>query len=435
MEECQDLEINYCPHPEQEKVHKSLARFRSLVCGRRWGKTTLAVNELISYAIFNNKARIFYISPTYRQSKMIAFQMIKDYLPQELIEAVNKAELSFTLKNGSEISLKGADTEDSLKGVGLDFVVLDEFASMRPAVWYEEIRPTLSDTGGRALFIGTPKGRNHFYDIFTKNDDEYESFRFPTIDNPYIPTKEVNQAKKDLSERLYKQEYLAEFLDDESSVFKKVRLCTVGSLAHPVIGRFYIIGIDLARTVDFTVLSVIDTVTRQVVAFERIHDVSWTEQKIRIQELAIKYNNALCILDSTGLGDPIYEDLLNAGVSVDGFKFTNDTKCKLIENLAIATEQRLITWPKELEILTQEMQEFEYQLTKTGKVQYGAPEGKHDDCVIALALAVWGIRNNMREAQVVSDSLNQADPVDKQGLGQLHDERVSRDRVHEFTGY
>lgn len=175
-------------------------------------------------------------------------------------------------------------------------------------------------------------------------------------------------------------------------------------------------GVDLAKTQDFTVLTVIDSVTREVVAKERFQDVSWKEQKIRIQALALKYNRALCIVDSTGLGDPIYEDLMNSGVSCEGYKFTNDTKCKLIENLAIAIEQRLITFPPDEDLLD-ELRSYEYTITDQGRIKYSAPEGKHDDCVISLGLAVWGIRHMMKEAQVLIH--DEAQYVqDKQGMGE-----------------
>ena len=219
--------------------------------------------------------------------------------------------------------------------------------------------------------------------------------------------------KKDMPHRLFLQEVMAEFLDDESGVFRKVNLCTVGELLPSVLGRFYVMGIDLGRTHDFTVLTVIDSITRGVVAHERFTDIEWKEQKLKIQELAKKYNHALCWIDSTGMGEPIFEDLRDSGVSVEPYKFNNTTKVALVKQLEIAIEQRQITWPKELEILTQEVKDYEYQLTRMGNVTYGAPEGKYDDCVISLGLAVWGLRNQLREAQVISDSMEE-EPIDRQ---------------------
>jgi phage FluMu gp28-like protein len=281
----------------------------------------------------------------------------------------------------------------------------------------------LADSQGPALFIGTPKGKNWFHDLYFKQDPDWQSWGYPTSINKYIKPEEIEQAKKDMSERLFRQEFLAEFLDDETGVFKKIRQCITDELQDPQIGRFYVLGIDLAKTQDFTVLAVLDGVTRHLVAFERFQDVSWSEQKFRIQSLAHKYNNALCIIDSTGIGDPITEDLQHSGLSLyyegdkPGFRFTNESKNRLIDNLAIAIEQRLITFPN-IEVLIDELQQYEYQISVGGTIKYGAPESKHDDCVTALALAVWGLRSQLREAQVFSDAPDQ-EIRDRQGHGEL----------------
>ena len=431
-----ELVIDYSPHLGQQRVHDCPKRFRVLVCGRRWGKTTLAVNEIIKVALTVNNSRIFYIAPTYKQSKMIAFNLIKKYLPQELLEKINQVDLTFYLKNGSEISLKGADSEDTLRGVGLDFVVLDEYATMKANVWQEIIRPMLSDTRGRALFIGTPKGRNHLFDIFTMENEEYQSFHFVTTDNPYIPSEEIEQAKKDMSERLFKQEFMAEFLDDETSVFKGIRNCGVGALLNPVLGRHYVMGADLAKSQDFTVLTVIDATTRSVVAFERFQDIRWTEQKLRIQSLSNKYNNALVYLDATGVGDPIFEDLQTAGVSVEGYKFTNESKQRLIEQLAIAIEQRMITFPN-IEAIMQELMQFEYSITQNGRIIYSAPDGKHDDCVISLGLAVWGIRSYINSAQSTDrrEATGEEEYRDRQGRGERVGAQQESPYINIVSGY
>jgi len=148
-------------------------------------------------------------------------------------------------------------------------------------------------------------------------------------------------------------------------------------------------------------------VTRKVVARERFQEVSWTEQKSRILSLSHKYNDALTVVDSTGVGDPICEDLQMSNISLHyedgkpGVKFTNVKKNQLIDNLAIAIEQRLITFPSEYPELIQELSDFEYQITDAGNITYSAPDGKHDDCVISLALAVWALRNNLKESQIV----------------------------------
>ena len=390
--------------------------------GRRGGKTELAENEVILRAVENPSLQYPYwlIAPTFRQAKSINWVRLKALLEADKNWKFNEQELyAEHLIFKTRIELKGSDNEDSLRGVGLSGVVMDECATIKANVWPEIIRPMLADRKGWALFISTPKGRNWFYDLFIKGNGEdpnWKSWKYPTSINKYISQEEIDQARKDMSERLFKQEFLAEFLDDDTGVFKGVKRCAVGTLQEPLLGRFYVMGVDLAKTEDFTVLTIIDSVTRNVVHIERFQNVMWKDQKLRIQDLALTYNNALCWVDSTGVGDPIYEDLMSAGVSCEGYKFTNESKHKLIEQLAIAIEQRKITFPNH-DYFVQELLNYEYSITDAGRIQYSAPAGKHDDCVISLALAVWGIRSYLYEAQVMQRFNDDSMPVDRQGQG------------------
>lgn len=203
-------------HEKQWEVFSDPSRFIVLVAGRRFGKTILAIIDLIASAWNNPKSRSWYISPSYRQSEMIAWKMLIDVLPKEAIVKKDETRLEIILPNGAEIALKGADNEDSLRGAGLHFVVLDEFAQIKPNVWPEIIRPMLTDTKGRALFIGTPKGKNSLWELYLKGqkkEDGFSSYCFKTVDNPYIDPSEVADAKKQMNDRYFRQEYEASFED------------------------------------------------------------------------------------------------------------------------------------------------------------------------------------------------------------------------------
>lgn len=375
----------------------------------------MAINEIIKRAI-ETPGLYWYVAPSYKQVKAIAWNILKKMLAADPSWTFNQVELRADHPCGTRIELKGADNEDSLRGVGVNGVVLDECATMKMNVWPEIIRPMLADTGGWALFIGTPRGKNWFFDLWIKQDPDWHSWHYPTSVNQYIPKKEIEDAKRDMPEKVFRQEFLAEFIDDDMGVFRGVRLCTVGELKAPILGRFYVMGVDLAKHEDFTVLTVLDALTREVVAFERFQDISWPEQKERIQKLAALYNNAMIIQDTTGVGDPIYDDLLNANVSIQGFKFTNESKRQLIEKLSLSIEQRLITFPK-IDVLIDELKAYEYQLTSEGRVKFGAPDGKHDDCVISLALANWGIRHELYATRVLQERMDQPVELDRQGRG------------------
>jgi phage terminase large subunit len=199
----------------QDIVAQSPARWRVVIAGRRFGKTHLSIRELCYHAKEPNK-EVWYVAPTYKMAKQIVWRKLKNKL-QDLnwVAKHNETELSLYLKNGSTISLKGADNYDSLRGVGLDFIVLDEFADIDPEAWYETLRPTLSDKQGRALFIGTPKGiGNWAYEIYQNCQDDadsWASFTYTTLDGGNVPPEEVEQARKDLDERTFRQEYMATF--------------------------------------------------------------------------------------------------------------------------------------------------------------------------------------------------------------------------------
>lgn len=199
----------------QSKIARSDTRFRVVVAGRRFGKTHLAIRELCYWAKEPNKI-VWYIAPTYRQAKNIVWRNLKNTLVDlKWTEKVNESELTIYLRNGSIISLKGADNYDSLRGVGLDGIVMDEFADIDEKAWFETLRPTLSDKQGKALFIGTPKGiGNWAYELYQQcqNDpDNWTSFTFTTIDGGNVPVSEIEQAKRDLDERTFRQEYMATF--------------------------------------------------------------------------------------------------------------------------------------------------------------------------------------------------------------------------------
>jgi phage terminase large subunit len=197
----------------QRMIADAPFRFRVACCGRRFGKTHLALREIAKFAAQPDQ-KVIYVAPTYRMAKNILWKKLKRKLTSiNWVKKVNETELSLELVNGSEIQLKGADNYDSLRGTGNNFIVLDEIADMHPEAWYEVLRPTLSDTGGHALFLGTPKGMNHFKDLFdnAQTKSNWVSFQFTTLDGGNVPEDEVEAARQDLDSRTFKQEYLATF--------------------------------------------------------------------------------------------------------------------------------------------------------------------------------------------------------------------------------
>ena len=203
----------------QKAVYTCPNRFRVLITGRRFGKTHLALVELLRFASRNKNGKIFYVSPTYRMSKEIMWKPLKKKVTDcRWVKYTNESDLTLILKNGCQISLKGADkSPDNLRGVGLNFLVMDEFADIPEEAWTEVLRPTISDkhVNGHVLFTGTPRGFGSWsYNIFQRglgDDNEWKSFKYTTLDGGQVEQKEIDQAKKDLDERTFRQEYLASF--------------------------------------------------------------------------------------------------------------------------------------------------------------------------------------------------------------------------------
>jgi PBSX family phage terminase large subunit len=231
----------------QSIIAKDKSRFRVINCGRRFGKTTLAIKE-IKGKIAAGKTKIVYIAPTYQQARDIAWEMLK----REFVGAdFNESRLEMRIGDAS-VQLKGWEAIETLRGQKFDFIVIDEIAMMRNfwLNWQEVIRPTLTDTRGKVMFISTPKGFNHFYDLFNleNEDKDYKSFHFTSYDNPFLPVEELDKAKEELPENRFAQEYLADFKKTEGLVYKEFNRDKNVTSETPTHITDTIIGIDFGYT-------------------------------------------------------------------------------------------------------------------------------------------------------------------------------------------
>lgn len=216
-----ELDINL--HPAQLQIFKSNKRFKIVAAGRRFGKSYLSAWLLLINAIQSESKDVFYIAPTFQQAKDIMWAMLKELGKDLIIQAYENTAV-LTLINGRKIYLKGSDRPETLRGVGLSYVVLDEYASMKPIVWEQIIRPTLADVKGRALFIGTPAGKNHFFDLYQdaiEDKDNWDAFQFTSIDNPFLPQEEIEAASKSMSSMSFRQEFEASFETFSGGIFKE----------------------------------------------------------------------------------------------------------------------------------------------------------------------------------------------------------------------
>lgn len=383
------------PHPGQRTVLASRARFRTHACGRRWGKTHVAKNRIVRPAL--DGFPVGWFAPTYK----ILDEAWRDLraLLKPVEARANANDRRLELITGGVIEFWSLDDPDAGRSRKYKRVAVDEAAMCRhlESAWTKAIRPTLTDFKGDADFYSTPKGRDYFWKCFVRGRDplepEWESFHLPTAGNPFIDPAEIEAARRELPDRVFRQEYLAEFLEDAGGVFRNVTDAIDRGRVEPEPRRqvgAYVLGVDLARLEDFTVLTVADQSGRQVY-FERFNTISWERQIASIKRVADLYR-AKVYVDATGIGDPLCEQLRKAGVNVEPYTLTNASKNELIDNLAMALERgavRLMDVPEQ----EAELAAYQYELTKARNLRTGAPEGMHDDCVIALALAVFGSKS------------------------------------------
>lgn len=238
--------LNVKLHEKQLEVFSDKTRFRIVAAGRRFGKSRLAAWMLLIEALKSTSKDVFYVAPTYQQAKDILWGLLKE-LGHEVIKQAHENTSVLTLVNGRKIYLKGADRPDTLRGVGLAFVVIDEYADIKPNVWEQILRPALADVQGGALFIGTPKGRNHFYELYqfaeSGKDKQWTGFHYTSYDNPLIPASEIEAAKGSMSSFAFRQEFLASFEAASRDIFKEEWIHI--DETEPSDGRYFI-AVDLA---------------------------------------------------------------------------------------------------------------------------------------------------------------------------------------------
>jgi phage FluMu gp28-like protein len=368
------------PHANQQKILESDKRFRVIMCGRRFGKSELSQILGVSYAV--KGLQVAYITPTYGLAKVF-FGRLTESLPFPK----NKSDLKIDFSNGGQIEFFTGERLDNLRGRKFHLVIIDE-ASFIPDLekgWQNSIRPTLTDYKGKAVFLSTPKGKNFFYSLFMKaGENDWASFKFTSYDNPHIDPKEIDDARMQLPEVVFEQEYMANPAENSANPFgsKFIRAC-IKPISNQQIVAF---GIDLAKSVDHTAIIGLDN-SGNVAYFDRFQ-MDWHNTKENIKRLP----KSPILIDSTGVGDPITEDLKREGIMIEGLKFTSQSKQQLMEGLATAIQQNRIGFPDG--VIVKELEIFEYIFSSHG-VRYSAPSGFHDDCVMALALA-WSNFNLRR---------------------------------------
>jgi len=390
------------PHAGQRAVMLGAKRFNWLAAGRRWRKTTLAMSIAVEAAIHGGT--YIWGAPTFDQVR-IGFNETKQACAK--VARFNMSRMTATFPNG-RIIYRSLDNPDNVRGFTADGVIMDEAAFIKPSAWLEVLRPMLMDTMGWSWGIGTPFGRNWFYYSYMESDARGDSARWqiPTLgvklvdgelvrwphplENPDINFGEIYALWRQMPERVFRQEILAEFMESGGGVFRGVAaLATAEQLEHGEAGAQYVIGADWGRSNDFTVFVVVDILRGQVVAHDRFTDIDYDIQTGRLRAMHKRFPGPI-IAEYNSMGGPIVERLQAEGLPITGFVTTNKTKELVIRGLEAAFENREIRIPDD-EIMIAELQAYEQERLVNGW-RFSAPEGMHDDTVIALALAWSGVR-------------------------------------------
>lgn len=379
------------PHVNQRIILDSPARFRVAACGRRFGKTEVGKIAISLKALAGEPC--WWVAPTYKTAMDVWRDLRATFRPMYMAEVI-ASEHTILLPHGGMIAVRSVHEYQNLRGKGLGFVVLDEAAFMHPDVWPEVIRPMLLERRGGALFLSSPRGRNHFWQLYGYGLDPLEpdwaAFHFTAYDNPLVSPDELAAIQRTTPDRLYRQEYLAEFIDDAGAVFRGVKeAATAPKNAAPVAGHRYLMGVDWARENDFTAIAVIDADTSRMVALDRFNQIGWELQRKRLEGLYKRWKPQVIWAEANSIGGPNIEALQASGLPVRAFTTTAQSKGPLIETLALAIERKDIALLPD-EVLMNELIAYQLDRLPGGGYRYSAPEGGHDDTVIATALAWHG---------------------------------------------
>lgn len=385
----------YKPHEKQLEIHNALendCKYTLVSIGRQFGKTVMGENQATKWAL-ENKWLMAWISPTYKQCKKVFkdFRRALDGL-NIYSKKPNESDLIIYFTSGSELRFYSAEAYDSIRGETFDAAIGDEMAFWKREAWTEVIKATLLVKGKKFLGLSTPKGKNLFYELCQQHNvnDDYQFFKGTSYDNPYVNPEEIEDAKRTLPESVFKQEYLAEFLEDGGAVFSNIK----EAIKEGIKGGRYYFGLDLGKANDYTVLTIVNDKNEEVFC-ERWRQMDWSKIINNVVKTLNEYQPA-GFIECNGAQDSIYEQIRNkvnySKSKIKPFVTTAKSKPIIIEDLIVSFEDNTIgVIGKDWQLAELEQFSFEYN-HKTRKIKYEAPTGLHDDYVMSRAICNHALR-------------------------------------------
>jgi len=398
------------PHDKQAEIIASPATRKVIVAGRQVGKTMLGSMSALGGKRYGGRGLFdgakVHISSTSADQADEFWNYITAWL-EPLFDSSDfyKNESKRLIKyQGGQIRLKTGRHVDALRGGNVDKLILDECAYLDPDAWKKVGAPMLAVRLGVAEFYSTPKRKNWFFQEYLKSIDpvnvRWQGWNFSSHHNPYMTPEALAALTEDMTEEDYEQEILAQFLEGDGAVFRYVLERTTLPMRKPYPGDF-VFGVDWAQKRDFTVICIIDAQSREVVYYDRFKGVDWNLQRGRLRVLYDLWKPETILAEENSIGGPNIEELQREGLPVEPFTTTAKSKPELIESLVLAFDRAEIKALDD-DTMRGELEAYERNVTPTGRSQYSAPAGLHDDIVIAMALAWYGVIN--RAVRRVHDS-------------------------------
>lgn len=387
--------------PWQQAVMEHPARYKVLACGRQVGKTELAKQWLIDGVLpmlrEDGETRGYpcaYMAPTTKMTSQ-CWREISTTL-RSVIVRKNEQERNLQLAGGGSLEFWSLENPEAPRGRRYKRVVIDEAAFVHSGqVWEATVQPTTIALRGSVMFLSTPRGKNWFWKLFNMaaygSDPDWAAFQLPTSANPVISENEIEGARRRLPAKIFEQEYMAQFISDAGQIFRNVRdVATAERQEAPIPGHAYFIGADFAKSEDFSVFAVVDATERALVRLERTQTLDWNLQVSHLKGLCHLFRPAAVVAERNAMGDVIVDLLRQDGIFVQDFFMSGPSKAAIVQDLAYAFDAQTIRILDD-PILIAELEAFEGFQSAGGSVRYSAPDGGHDDTVIALMLAWHGL--------------------------------------------
>ncbi len=396
----------FTPHTKQREmingILESSSKYHIACIGRQFGKSLMGINLALYWAINNNNTKILWVSPVYSQASKVQKEIIQAIGTSDIVKSANYSSNEIELRNGSQIIFRSAERYDNIRGLTVDYGIIDEAAFCKDEAWTEAIKPVFLVRGKKVLFISTPKGKNWFYNLFQlgKSEDykQYTSYTGSSYDTPFIEHSDIEDAKRTLPEKVFQQEYLAQFIDGGGEVFQNLNKNKFQSYTQPI-GKVYC-GIDLGKQEDYTVATFMDS-QGKVIDIYRDNKNEWSIMTNNILKIKKKYR-ATVMVEVNSIGDVIFEQIKRQWQDTHPFVTSSKSKNEIIEGLILDMNESTIKIPNEelFPSLVSELETFTYEYNpKTRNIKYGHPSGLHDDTVISLAIVNYNRKQNKTYGQ------------------------------------